>query len=615
MSSISKNLDQPNGGPHDERETSLLMGALQGLAVARKKEALLKKASTKKHNRTVSWDPDAVPPSIVKDYDESFDAMSQVTQPAPDELESPPSSPKKSRWGKIVLKDVLTTNPLESEAESYIQRSLEEADPTQAGQSESQKSILSGVPDDIKHDFSGESEARSVGRSERSTKSLRTVEEEASHESENTAYALRVSVTTAEKLFGLAGEMKKMHSQDVRGAGSSFEATSQSDAFAYNAATIVNRLKKNSGVTGETAPTPKVETATAGGGKSKWGKVRQSVVVAGAIRAGTNKKSDEEVVDSDVDADPDFDADADVDVDIEAGNDDNWNEETAGGKGSNSAFQKMKRAKEQIKSDLNDFEDFLKFRQGSMISYIKFVLFCVIIPATGISALLFYAVDNPPCGVAKECLAEEIARNMTLASLNITQEQKDDQFSAVFDRENVSQASISWWLLFVFVRQVRTRIIVVAAGKGISAPFLTLLRLPSTGHHTHFCPDVTSCHYRLLLSAIDIIDQNTWSFPDALHRYVLFVKPLLTDLNMLCMLTDPLCVVCRPPVQSKGWPFTLFCWGVNNLCFLYGKSSFARHWLFFQDAIDMVSRFYNNAVTVCCFLPHSLTLYRLSFIV
>jgi hypothetical protein len=518
---MSEKAMSSNGASHDERETSLLMGALQGLAVARKKEALLKKASTKKHNRTVSWDPDAVPPSIVKDNDESFDAMSQVTQPAPDELESPPSSPKKSRWSKIALKDVLSTNPLESEAESYIQRSLEEADPTKVGQSESQKSILSGVPDNIKHDFSGESEARSEARSERSTKSLRTVEEETSHESENTAYALRASVTTAEKLFGLAGEMKKMHSQDVRGAGSSFEATSQSDAFAYNAVNILNRLKKNSDDTVEAVPTPKVETATAGGGKSKWNKVRQSVVVAGAIGAGTNKKSDEEVVDYDVDAD----ADADVDVDVEAGNDDDWNEETAGGKGTNSAFQKMKRAKEQIKLDLNDFEDFLKFRQGSMISYIKFVLFCVIIPATGISALLFYAVDNPPCGVAKECLAEENARNMALANLNITEAEKEGQFSAIFDRENVSQASVSWWLLFVFVRQVRTRIIVVAsriivlaAEKGKSAPFLTLARVSSTGHHIHFCQDIPSCHYRLLLSTIDIIDQNTGSFPDAFHR-------------------------------------------------------------------------------------------------
>jgi hypothetical protein len=502
MSSSSKNLaDRPNGPPHnEERETSLLLGALQGLAVARKKQALSKKASTKKHNRTVSWDPNAVPLSIVKDHEESNDAMSQVTQPAPDELESPPSSPKKSRWSKIALKDIIGSNALESEAESYIQRSLEEADPTRAGTSESQKSILSAVPDDIKHGFSSESE----GRSDKSAHSLQRVED-ASHSTDpadNTTFAIRASVTTAETLFGLATDLKQMHRQNVVRQSSSFNATSQSDAFAHNAANIMSRIKKDSTDTGETTSTHKIETATAGGGNNKWNKVRQAVKVTGAVRAGVTKKSDEEVVDSN------------GDDDVEAGNGDNWNDIMPGGQDAKSAFQRMKRAKEQIKSGLNDFEDFLKFRQESMISYIKFVLFCVIIPAIGVSALLFYAVDNPPCGVAEECLEEEIA----LASLNITEAEKEGQFSAIFDRENVSQASVSWWLLFVFVRQVRTWIIVVAAEKEATAPFLTLARLSSTGHHIHFCQDIPSCHYRLLLSAVNIVDQNTWSFPDAFRR-------------------------------------------------------------------------------------------------
>ena len=72
--------------------------------------------------------------------------------------------------------------------------------------------------------------------------------------------------------------------------------------------------------------------------------------------------------------------------------------------------------------------------------------------------------------------------------------------------------------------------------------------------------------------------------------------------------------VCRPPVQSKGWPFTLFCWGINNFCFLYGKNSFARHWLFWQDAVDMVSRFWYDEVTVLCFVSNSVFIvYPLQF--
>jgi hypothetical protein len=70
----------------------------------------------------------------------------------------------------------------------------------------------------------------------------------------------------------------------------------------------------------------------------------------------------------------------------------------------------------------------------------------------------------------------------------------------------------------------------------------------------------------------------------------------------------------RPPVQSKGWPFLLFGWGINNFCFLYGKNSFARHWLFWQDAVDMVSRFYCDGVTALCFVFNSVFIvYPLQF--
>jgi hypothetical protein len=446
MSTSGKELDLANGGP-DERETSLLLGALKGLAVAKKKETLLKKTPTNRHNRTVSWGGNAGPPSMVDqadDLDQSFDGMSQVTQPALDDPESsPPTSPKRTGWKKISLKDIIGSSPLESEAESYIQRSLEEADPTRAGTSESQRSILSGVPDDVKHTFSLESEEETA----RSAQGI----EDASHETDpidNTEYNRRAPVSTADKLSELAADLNRMRSQNEAMLSSTFEPTSQSDAFAHDAAAILSRIKNGSTSTGETSPTQKVETAATGGGaKSNWKKVRQTVQVAGAIHAGSHKKTDEEVVDPGGDGD------------VEAGSGVKTEETPGGHNRRNSTFKKMKKTKEIIKSDLNDFKDFWMFRKGSMVSYIKSVLLFVIIPATGIAALLFYAADNPPCGVAKECLADEIRRNETLVSsviLNITQEQKEaGQFSEIFNRETVSQASVSWWLLFIFCRQVR----------------------------------------------------------------------------------------------------------------------------------------------------------------
>lgn len=41
-------------------------------------------------------------------------------------------------------------------------------------------------------------------------------------------------------------------------------------------------------------------------------------------------------------------------------------------------------------------------------------------------------------------------------------------------------------------------------------------------------------------------------------------------------------------VHAKGWPFVTFCWGMLSFGLLYG-SSFARHWLYFQDTIKIFS--------------------------
>lgn len=40
-------------------------------------------------------------------------------------------------------------------------------------------------------------------------------------------------------------------------------------------------------------------------------------------------------------------------------------------------------------------------------------------------------------------------------------------------------------------------------------------------------------------------------------------------------------------VQSKGWPFIAFWWGVFNFIMLFGAGQFANHWLFWQDVIAM----------------------------
>lgn len=97
------------------------------------------------------------------------------------------------------------------------------------------------------------------------------------------------------------------------------------------------------------------------------------------------------------------------------------------------------------------------------------------------------------------------------------------------DGSTGDKASASWWLLFV-VRQVIT---------------LSLALL-------------------IQLVIIDFIAINT-------RLMLRLIGPILTLLV----------------VQSKGYPFVFFWWGVFDFSMLYGTGAFAKHWLFWQDAIGL----------------------------
>ena len=40
-------------------------------------------------------------------------------------------------------------------------------------------------------------------------------------------------------------------------------------------------------------------------------------------------------------------------------------------------------------------------------------------------------------------------------------------------------------------------------------------------------------------------------------------------------------------VQARGWPYILTFWSLADFCFLFGNYAFARHWLFWQDWIEL----------------------------
>jgi hypothetical protein len=91
-------------------------------------------------------------------------------------------------------------------------------------------------------------------------------------------------------------------------------------------------------------------------------------------------------------------------------------------------------------------------------------------------------------------------------------------------------ASASWWLLFMCVRQVIT----FSLALGMQGVMIDFLSLGS----------------RVMLR---------------------LVGPVITLLI----------------VTAKGWPFIVFWWAIFDFAMLHGEGAFAKHWAFWQDAIDM----------------------------
>ena len=93
---------------------------------------------------------------------------------------------------------------------------------------------------------------------------------------------------------------------------------------------------------------------------------------------------------------------------------------------------------EGLKEDWEMFNEFLSPRKRSMWLYCKAMLCFVVLPATGIAALLFYVFENPRSLDHNE-ESDAAVNNETDAAVN------DEKNAAVID---VTKASVSWWILF-----------------------------------------------------------------------------------------------------------------------------------------------------------------------
>lgn len=271
----------------------------------------------------------------------------------------------------------------------------------------------------------------------------------------------------------------------------------QSDALANNAAL----LYRGNRVLAATQDHPEslllVRGKTSGSATNKNNHTH--IITAGA---SDPKKNDDVMVAVAVDGE-DNKIEPDTSDDVENGGTFTSDEFETGGNGKN---RKSSRAEVMIrktvsaaKEDWESIRHFLRDQKDIAFNYAKHMFCFLIFPATCVAALLFYILSNPPMQVG-------------------------------YNPDNKTFPSISWFILFLCVRQAIT---------------FSLARATE-----------------ILL--IDLVALKT-------RLMIRVLGPLIT------------LVV----VQSKGWPFIITWWAVYDLCMLSGEGGFANHWMFYQDIITM----------------------------
>ncbi len=127
----------------------------------------------------------------------------------------------------------------------------------------------------------------------------------------------------------------------------------------------------------------------------------------------------------------------------------------------------------------------------------------------------------------------------------------------------------------------RTICYVVLPFVGIAAILFYFAGNPSTGKSIGETSDEKASISWWLLFVVRQV--TTMSF--ALGLQVVIIDFMSISTKVMLRLLGPLLTLLL--VQSKGWPFVVFCWSILNFGLLYGDNDFVQHWGFFQDYVGL----------------------------
>jgi hypothetical protein len=351
-------------------------------------------------------------------------AVASLHQRIPSETPAFPNLHKRIPSDRtITVDDLLHSGPYELEAESNILKALEEhhlqKKPSHERYRSETSTILSGVPDNLAHDFSLDEDSHDPrGRQDNSQESRQT-SNDAGHTKESLAEQNkpllnrerqhRRTMTVEDRLAGLTFAMQSL-GQEQRSPADDKQTMdpswlgSSAEQLGHNAALITrhdldrqraaNSLPRRASQTSVSDPPPAV-------------------------------RKDEEGISERYSY-----SDSGDDLEEQLPQDKPQNAASPTGTKTKEATKKRLARKsnsifsDKLKEDWDTWQSFFRPRKEHILAYVKRVILYFTIPLIGVAAILFYFSDNPPTGKSS-------------------------------DESGGNHASTSWWLLFC-LRQVVT---------------------------------------------------------------------------------------------------------------------------------------------------------------
>lgn len=537
------------------------------------------------HNRAVSWGlhnsvnwGNAPKPSLRERQTSTGSRVSSLGQPDLSDSHHDSSSaarpppyrgPRRRPSLRVHLDDLTDYNPIESEAETYIIRSLEHREPSmRRGPEDHLPGVLSAVSDEAVSSMAGGlADPTPAGSTdgkdhpEPAADKRTTVEPDRGlarpvlvRGKSGATPKHRRNLTMEQKLFGLAAAIDEVRTKvladaDTEGVSSPVGPRSRSntlgsvldldeprepissvDAFQQNASILYRRIKQGDAAVGlelddstHTKGSTSSASKTSKTGLDHWHKLKASVKLS-PTRLHP-KKSDDAIPEGDVESQSQYRPEGSGDVEIEFGSSPDSRPPPGGDRPTHSptnsgTTNEGRNSRPSLMVDVDewkfarDVKDFLKPWKRTIRLFLKVMFLCIILPATAVSAILFHLAGNPPTGIL-------INHGQPVNGTLINEQ------GAVVDPYT---ASASWWLTFICVRQVITFAL---------AMVMELIII-----------DFLSIH-----SGITFKLFGAWP--------TLFI------------------------LQARGWPFVLFFWSVFDFALLSGSAAFFSHWLFWQKALGL----------------------------